>query len=190
MKKHQFSYIFGAAFIILIIIYLKFFLSKKIETMVLNTLQMSNASSVNKFIEQQKKLDKLLVDAERKSGVIDRQIIMINGLVNGLRGEHDLVQVQSGYVGLSTQEFPDMNLSAGCKGKKGIVDRVIMFDSPFISKPHVLTSFQTIDFGNGPDHRLKTTINNINKVSFTLSFHSWCDTRMSQAKLNWIAIGL
>ncbi len=175
------SFIIGASAIIL---------PKKVESLVLNSLQNSHKNIASKLFKQQQELDILIANAKRKSAAIDNQLSLINSLVNSARSEQKLMQLQSGDISLSSQLQPELAQSEQCNGKKGIIEEVITFDSPFISTPHIITSFQTLDFANGPDHRLKTRIENITKESFTVSFHTWCDTRMSQASLRWLAVGL
>ncbi|PKG81313.1 hypothetical protein CXF85_17705 [Colwellia sp. 75C3] len=167
-----------------------FVLPSKVENIVLHTLTNSSTNITDKLLVQQQEIASLLTDIKRKDAAINNQLSLINGLVNGVRNEQSLMQVQSGDVSLSTQLFPELMQSSQCNGKKGIVEKTIKFDSPFLSVPHVLASFQTLDFANGPDHRLKARVSNITTSSFVLSFHTWCDTRLSQASLSWLAIGL
>jgi hypothetical protein len=167
-----------------------FVLPSKVENIVLDTISNSSTNIANIMREQQQKIDHLLIDLKRKDVAINNQLSLINSLVNDVRSEENLMQVQSGDVSLSTQQFPELMQSKQCDGKKGLIESIIKFDSPFLSAPHVLASFQTLDFSNGPDHRLKARVSNITTTSFVLSFHTWCDTRLSQASLSWLAVGL
>lgn len=165
-------------------------LPSKVEDITLHTLKTSSNNITNNLLDQQQQIDLLLKDIKRKDIAINHQLSLINGLVNTVRNDNGLMQVQSGYVSLSSQKFPELTQSKQCNGKKGIIENTIKFDSPFLSTPHVLASFQTLDFANGPDHRLKASVTNITKNSFVISFYTWCDTRLSQASLSWLAIGL
>ncbi|NQY86757.1 MAG: hypothetical protein HRT51_03250 [Colwellia sp.] len=190
IKKQFFPIILISSSVFVILLAMLFVLPSKVENIVQHTLTNSSTNIANKLLNQQQEIDRLINNIKRKDTAINNQLSLINGLVNGVRSEQNLMQVQSGDVSLSTQQFPELMQSKQCNGKKGIVENIIKFDSPFLSIPHVLASFQTLDFANGPDHRLKAAVSNITTSSFVLSFHTWCDTRMSQASLSWLAIGL
>ncbi len=190
IKKQLFPIIIISSGVLVTIVAMLFVLPSKVEDIVLHTLTNSSTNITKKLLDQQHQIDLLLIDIKRKNKAINNQLFLINGLVNDVRSEQNLMQVQSGAVSLSTQQFPELMQSKQCNGKKGLVENIIKFDSPFLSVPHVLASFQTLDFANGPDHRLKAKVSNITTSSFVLSFHTWCDTRISQASLSWLAVGL
>jgi len=190
IKKQLFPIIIISSSVIVTLVTMLFVLPSKVEDIVLHTLTNSSTNITKKLLDQQHQIDLLLIDIKRKNKAINNQLSLINGLVNDVRSEQNLMQVQSGAVSLSTQQFPELMQSKQCNGKKGLVENIIKFDSPFLSVPHVLASFQTLDFANGPDHRLKAKVSNITTSSFVLSFHTWCDTRISQASLSWLAVGL
>jgi len=190
IKKQFFPIVIISSSVFVTLLAMLFVLPSKVENIVLHTLSSSSTNITNKLLHQQREIDRLLIDIKRKDKAINNQLSLINGLVNDVRSEQNLMQVQSGYVSLTIQQFPELMQSKQCNGKKGIVESIINFDSPFLSVPHVLASFQTLDFANGPDHRLKAKVSNITTSSFVLSFHTWCDTRLSQASLSWLAVGL
>mgnify|MGYP000546873103 FL=1 len=190
IKKQLFPIIIISSSVIVTLVTMLLVLPSKVEDIVLHTLTNSSTNITKKLLDQQHQIDLLLIDIKRKNKAINNQLSLINGLVNDVRSEQNLMQVQSGAVSLSTQQFPELMQSKQCNGKKGLVENIIKFDSPFLSVPHVLASFQTLDFANGPDHRLKAKVSNITTSSFVLSFHTWCDTRISQASLSWLAVGL
>lgn len=99
------------------------------------------------------------------------------------------IQLDSGRVTLNSKDQPELVDAQGCNGKRGKFSEVIPFQKSFASPPTIMLGLSSIDFGFGQDNRLKALITNTTKSDFTLDFYTWCDTKMSLAEINWIAIG-
>jgi len=52
-----------------------------------------------------------------------------------------------------------------------------------------MVGLQFLDIPHGPNHRLKTTAENITEEGFDLLFDTWSDTRVYGCGASWIAIG-
>lgn len=106
--------------------------------------------------------------------------------------ETDLVaiNVQSGNLSIDSNNMPALSAPNGCEANRGAIGQLVKFEQPFSAPPQVLASFSQLDFGDGTDHRLRIEVMDITELSFKVDFATWCDTKISQAKVSWIAIGL
>jgi hypothetical protein len=99
------------------------------------------------------------------------------------------VQIDSGRIKIDNTTFPDLSAPEGCKGKRGLLNQSVIFQRTFSSVPTVLVGISSVDFRFGQDNRLRAIVTDASEKDFKLDFYTWCDTKMSQAELNWIAIG-
>ncbi|MCU4675542.1 H-type lectin domain-containing protein [Catenovulum sp. 2E275] len=99
------------------------------------------------------------------------------------------VSVETGKLQINQQLVDGLNSAEECK-KRGTFEHFIPFNHVFSTVPVVLPSFSLIDFGHGQDHRLKVNVIEVSTEGFKLDFNTWCDTRMSQAEVSWLAIGV
>jgi hypothetical protein len=99
------------------------------------------------------------------------------------------MQVDSGKVKIDLNNVPEIANPQGCDGKRGVLNKQVNFQRKFVSAPKVMLGFSAVDFRFGQDNRLKAMVTEVTNTHFNLDFHTWCDTKMSLAEINWIAIG-
>lgn len=106
--------------------------------------------------------------------------------------QRDIVglDVQTGALVIDSNAFPALANPDGCQANRGIISRTITFERPFNSAPSVLPVFTQLDFNHDADSRLRIEVRDISPTGFTVDFATWCDTRISQAKASWIAVGV
>ena len=110
-------------------------------------------------------------------------------LAEAVKSQGNLNIVDTGTVVIDQNKIPSLSKPDGCEANRGLINQQIRFANRFSTPPTVMTSFQFLDFGKGVDHRLKTQVTNVTTMGFTLSFNTWCDTKMSHSELQWLAIG-
>jgi len=113
----------------------------------------------------------------------------IETLVSQSQKTLNIVKIDSGNVKISSETHHKILNPAGCEANRGINKQYVKFKGIFEKPPTVLLSFSLLDFGHGEDHRIKSEIFNVTNNGFEIDLLTWCDTTMSQASINWVAIG-
>ena len=116
--------------------------------------------------------------------------ISVSAALGALDGPFHRVVVTTGALVIDSNAFPALANPDGCQANRGIISRKITFERPFNSTPSVLPVFTQLDFNHDVDSRLRIEVRDINPTGFTVDFATWCDTRISQAKASWIAVGV
>jgi hypothetical protein len=111
------------------------------------------------------------------------------GLDSKIINNASVVQIDYGRMTIDNKTFPDLSAPEGCKGKRGLLNHSVTFQRKFSSPPTVLAGITSVDFRFGQDNRLRATVTETSEKGFKLDFYTWCDTKMSLAELNWIAVG-
>ena len=97
------------------------------------------------------------------------------------------VSIDSGSIVVTKTEFPKMVNPDGCEANRGMKDHTVDFNVNFRKIPKVVVGIAGLDFRNGNDHRIKTKVKNLSKDGFSVDILTWCDTKISYAKINWFA---
>jgi len=144
---------------------------------------------LNRLKENEQRLIDNIKESAALLGKSHDNFNSIEALVNQSQKTLNIVKVDSGSVKISSDIHPNILSPAGCEANRGINKQFIKFKGIFEKPPTVLLSFSLIDFGHGKDHRIKSEIFNVTNKGFEIDLLTWCDTTMSQASLNWVAIG-
>lgn len=175
---------------LLISVYLFFFIplenEKFISQSLINEVAKIDNGSLLKIRENNKLSDKLLLEAEQELNSLISTKNNINAIIDK---NSSLLLIDDGEVVISNKNIPKLSNPEGCEANRGLINQVINFKKSFNTPPKVMMALSTIDFRDGTDHRITLKINNITKENFTINFNTWCDTSISNAKANWIAIG-
>lgn len=141
---------------------------------------------LNKQIELSKQLNTNL----QKSSIEYQNLLSdLSEIKHAKLREQEKLIIQSDDVYLTQKDFPKLSDPNGCEANRGLIKSYIKFETPFLMVPEVFGAFTLVDFAKGNDHRLKLNINNVTKNGFEFTLSTWCDTKMSQAKAKWVAIG-
>jgi len=137
--------------------------------------------------------DEMLLKAVANSKLyldeIEETAIWINKIARKISKGNNLTRAESGVFSLNASTLPYLLAPDGCQANRGVLNQTIKFKHAFTEPPEVLVSFSRLDFGHGQDHRLKAKVTSISNDKFDVNFVTWCDTTMSQAEINWIAVG-
>jgi len=137
-------------------------------------------------IKQQNLLDEL---EDNLSKIKENQKVIQN-IASLSKDNIGKVHIETGTLELSNKEHTNLSSPNGCEANRGLVKEEILFDRSYVAAPEVFTSFYVLDFANGADHRLKLEVSDITTTSFNITYVTWCDTRISQSKAKWLAIGI
>lgn len=140
--------------------------------------------------ENKLKQQDLLIELENNLLKIKKNQKTIEDITNFSKDNISKMHIETGTLVLSKNSQPYLSSPDGCEANRGLVKEKVLFNRPFVTVPEILTSFYLLDFANGTDHRLKLEISNITNTSFNISYTTWCDTRISQSKAKWLAIGI
>lgn len=77
----------------------------------------------------------------------------------------------------------------GCVADRGIVNGRVNFGKSFTETPSVMVGFTYFDIYTETPIRLNLKVVSIDSSGFTYTFVTWCDTRVTGANADWIAIG-
>jgi hypothetical protein len=69
------------------------------------------------------------------------------------------------------------------------LDKVIAFGTPFLAPPTVRVWLTMWDIANTATSRVGISAKDIGCERFTLSFHTWGDTRIARVRAAWLALG-
>ena len=136
------------------------------------------------------KLGEILSESEIQLRKVTQNAKVVEKISELSEKKTQLFRAESGTITLSSKEYPNINNPEGCEGNRGIVDKLVKFNRSFSRPPEVVSTFTLLDFGSGVDHRLKSEITDVTSTSFKIKFITWCDTRMSNSQLKWIALGI
>jgi hypothetical protein len=137
-------------------------------------------------IKQQILLDEL----EDNLSKIKKNQKTIQSITNLSKDNISKLHIETGILALSNKEQTNLSTPNGCEANRGLVKEKILFDRAYNVAPEIFTSFYLLDFAHGTDHRLKLEVSDITNTSFNITYITWCDTRISQSKAKWLAIGL
>jgi len=90
---------------------------------------------------------------------------------------------------LTNKTLPSLSDPDGCEPNRGLIKKHVKFDKSYSVQPKVFASVTLIDFSEGSDHRLKLNITNITTTGFDITLATWCNTKMSKVRANWMAFG-
>lgn len=65
----------------------------------------------------------------------------------------------------------------------------IVFERLFDAPPHVMLSIRMIDAIHMTNLRLQLIPKSVSRVGFTVSAHTWDDTKIGRLSISWLAIG-
>ena len=180
--------------IVLLIAYVSFYVPKLVERTSKKALEAQarefDDGLLTRIRENELKINQMLSDSETQLKEIKQNARIVKRITELGEKDISLFRVESGIILLSNKEYPSINSPKGCEANRGIVDKFVKFNRSFTVPPEVLPAFILLDFGSGTDHRLKSEITNVTTTGFTVKFVTWCDTRMSQSKLKWVALGI
>lgn len=97
--------------------------------------------------------------------------------------------IKTDEVLLTNKSIPLLSNPIGCQANRGVIEKHVAFNKPFTFQPKVFSSFTLVDFAEGSDHRLKMNISNVTTEGFNITIATWCNTKMSKVRANWIAFG-
>lgn len=188
------NYITYSILIVLMLAYALLYVPQLVEKTSKDALQKQVESFDNGLLtriqENESRFNQVLVDLESQLTQIKQYEQVVRKIAESTEEEVSLFRAESGVISLSDKEIPSINNPNGCEANRGLVDKFIKFNRSFTTPPEVISAFTALDFGNGPDHRLKSEITNITNTGFTINFVTWCDTRMSRSQLKWLALGI
>jgi hypothetical protein len=69
------------------------------------------------------------------------------------------------------------------------VDRTVTFSAPFLAPPNVRVWLTMWDIANSATSRVDVAARDIGCERFTITFHTWGDTRIARARAGWLALG-
>jgi hypothetical protein len=101
----------------------------------------------------------------------------------------DKLIIKTDEILLTNKAIPSLSAPNGCEANRGVIKQYVAFDREYRSIPSVFAGFTLIDFADGTDHRLKLNVTNISTKGFEITLVTWCDTRMSKVKADWISFG-
>lgn len=101
-----------------------------------------------------------------------------------------LMRAEADTFSINKKEYPQLSDPEGCQANRGAFGTRISFQRPFSSPPELMVSLSTLDFAHGEDHRIRVKVKEVTSEYFVVDLVTWCDTRTSQAEINWLAIGL
>lgn len=73
-------------------------------------------------------------------------------------------------------------------GGSRTTDYAIAFRQPFRLPPQVHVGLCSEDVIDGANHRLSVSVIGVGREGFVLRYHTWADTSVWSAAVNWIAI--
>jgi hypothetical protein len=132
----------------------------------------------------------LLIELEESLLKIKKNQKIIKNIANLSKDRLNNIHVETGILKLSNNKQPYLSSPNGCEANRGLVKEKILFNRLYTVPPEILTSFHLLDFADGTDHRLKLEVSDITNSSFNVTYTTWCDTRISQSKAKWLAIGI
>lgn len=138
---------------------------------------------IQSFAEDIELLKANIIQSSQIQGVFTRLNQIDKSLLNNL----PLTQVKSGSITFDTKINPDVVKPDGCEANRGLYQHRVRFENAFANKPKVSFGLTGLDFREGADHRLKIEVTEIRKSGFTVNLVTWCDTKISYAKADWVA---
>jgi len=170
-------------------IYTNDVIDKKIAAAVEFKLKALNIDFSDKFQQNNLALEKALKESNKYIQEIRDTANIIEKIAGKAKSGLNIIAFDSGTLALNDKQMPNLSAPAGCEANRGEFNKKVYFDKPFIAVPNVSVSFSVLDFAHGEDHRLRVKVKSVYSDHFVLDFVTWCNTRMSQAEVNWLAVG-
>lgn len=165
-------------------------IDKKVSAQFNNKLNELDTHIISKLEKNNQALLVSLNNSTDYAQKIEKSYQWIKGVEASIQAQVAQPLVETGVIELTAKRHKNLNNPTGCEKPRGIQKLKIYFQKPYTSVPQVFTSLTVLDFGDGVDHRIKVTVNEVTKKYFEIDFNTWCDTKMSQAQASWLAIGL
>lgn len=138
------------------------------------------------FQSYTKELD-LLKASIIRSSQIDAVYSRLSQVDKSLLEKLPLTQLKSGSIVFDTKINSAVVNPNGCEANRGLYQHSVQFERAFSNKPTVAFGITGLDFREGADHRLKIEVTETTETGFTVNLVTWCDTKISYAKADWVA---
>lgn len=190
MKSKFLIFILTTSICFLIYLALNNHIEKTAKAIIDSKLGEVDGQLIVKLRENKEKQQSLLMELEKNLNKIENNEKIIQSLTNLSTYNISKVHLETGILTLSNRTQPNLSSPNGCEANRGLVKEKVLFTKPFVVAPEILASFYLLDFADGSDHRLKLEISEVTNTSFIITYTTWCDTRISQSKAKWLAIGI
>jgi len=109
-----------------------------------------------------------------------------------LAADVEAIQVSRGTINMASIGRRPLDDGSQCPANsdalRGMIDQTIRFPKPFVKVPEVMIGFNQLDVYNTSNFRANVAVTGVTRESFTVSFYTWCDTRIAGASANWMAV--
>lgn len=101
------------------------------------------------------------------------------------------VRVESGIFSGNVKITPGWKGVLCCdhQGNGRFVRKYIRFSQPFSKSPNIVLGLSYVDVYQGANHRIKVIATDVDIHGFFLEIHTWLDTQVWGADVNWLAYG-
>jgi hypothetical protein len=164
-------------------------IDQKIKAAVEVKLKALNIDFPQKLQHSNLVLEKGLEDSIQYIKKIKQTANIIEKIADKTERGLNIIALESGTFALNNKQMPNLSAPDGCEANRGEFNKKVYFDKAFIAPPNVIVSFSVLDFSHGEDHRLRVKVKSVYSDHFVLDFVTWCNTRISQAEINWLAVG-
>ncbi len=111
--------------------------------------------------------------------------------LENLKANLPAIRLESGVFSGNVKITPGWSGVLCCdrKGSDRFVRKYIRFSQPFTTSPNVVLGLSYVDVYQGANHRIKVIATDIDPNGFFLEIHTWLDTQVWGADVNWLAYG-
>ena len=131
-------------------------------------------------------LNETLIQSELKFKALHKELSLLE---HSTLDRFNRLIIKTDEILLTNKILPSLSNPDGCEPNRGLNKKHVQFDKSYSVQPKVFASITLIDFSDGSDHRLKLNIDNITTTGFDITLATWCNTKMSKVRANWMAFG-
>ncbi len=111
--------------------------------------------------------------------------------LENLKANLPAIRLESGVFSGNVKITPGWSGVLCCdrKGSDRFVRKYIRFSQPFSTSPNIVLGLSYVDIYQGANHRIKVIATDIDPNGFFLEIHTWLNTQVWGADVNWLAYG-